>query len=60
MRKFYVAKCSKCHKLYDPAKYNDADWSHWMERMTRKAKLNAEQSAALTEYLRQTYRTPQS
>jgi len=50
-RKLYVAKCAKCHKLYDPAKYSDAEWSKWMGKMTKKAKLTPEQTALLATYV---------
>ena len=38
-RKLYVAKCAKCHKFYDPAKYSDEEWQIWMTKMSKKAKL---------------------
>jgi hypothetical protein len=50
-RRLYVAKCARCHKLYDPAKYTDADWQQWMDKMGRKAKLKPEQKALLTGYI---------
>src|SRR6266545_1851261 len=43
--KLYVAKCAKCHKFYDPAKYSEADWKMWMKKMSKKAKLKPEQEA---------------
>lgn len=57
LHKLYVRKCGRCHELYHPARYNDEDWDRWMEKMTRKARLSAAQSAALAEYLA-TLRTP--
>ena len=42
-QKLYVAKCAKCHKFYDPAKYSEADWQIWMTKMSKKAKLKPEQ-----------------
>jgi hypothetical protein len=50
-RKLYVAKCTKCHKLYDPAKYGDAEWNGWMVKMSKKAKLKTEQSELLARYI---------
>ena len=56
-RALYVNKCARCHKFYDPAKYNDADWNKWMRKMNRKAKLKPDQAALLTRYL-EVYRQP--
>ena len=58
-RKLYVAKCAKCHKMYDPAKYSDEEWQKWMTKMTRKSKLKPEQAEMLSRYIEETYRRPQ-
>jgi hypothetical protein len=50
-RKLYIAKCTRCHKLYDPKKYSDQKWSTWMEKMNKKAKLKPDQAALLSQYL---------
>jgi cytochrome c5 len=50
-RKLYLAKCARCHKFYDPAKYSDAEWHKWMEKMSTKAKLKPEQMELLSRYL---------
>ena len=50
-RKLYVAKCAKCHKLYDPVEYSDADWNWWMVKMSKKAKLKSAQNELLAGYL---------
>ncbi len=50
-QKLYINKCAKCHKFYDPAKYSDADWNVWMSKMSRKAKLKAEQEQLLSRYI---------
>ena len=55
-RKLYTAKCAKCHKLYDPAKYDDEQWRTWMTKMSKKAKLKPAQTELLSRYLA-TYRT---
>jgi mono/diheme cytochrome c family protein len=52
----YVAKCAKCHKLYDPANYSDQEWALWMKKMSRKARLKPEQEQALTQYINQSLR----
>ena len=55
-RKLYVAKCAKCHKFYDPAKYSDEDWQKWMGKMSRKAKLSEYQTEILSRYIEDTFR----
>ena len=55
-RKLYTAKCAKCHKFYDPAKYDDEAWRSWMTKMSKKAKLKPAQTDLLSRYL-ETYRT---
>ena len=50
-RKLYNAKCAKCHKFYDPAKYNDEEWRTWMRKMNKKAKLKEAQAELLGRYL---------
>lgn len=50
-RKLYIAKCAKCHKFYDPAKYDDARWQEWMGKMSKKAKLKPPQKDLLERYL---------
>ena len=58
-RKLYLVKCAKCHKLYDPGKYSDAEWRTWMGKMSKKAKLTPEQEQTLTQHIDETYRAPQ-
>ncbi|HEX4644853.1 MAG TPA: hypothetical protein VH598_04530 [Verrucomicrobiae bacterium] len=50
-KKLYVSKCAKCHKLYDPGKYSDAEWQSWMVKMARKARLKPDQRELLTRFL---------
>jgi cytochrome c553 len=50
-KKLYVAKCAKCHKFYDPAKYSETEWRKWMDKMSRKAKLKPDQKEILSKYL---------
>ena len=57
-RKLYQTKCAKCHKFYDPAKYDAPDWQRWMQKMGRKAKLKPEQSDLLSRYL-DSFRAPE-
>lgn len=53
-QKLYVAKCAKCHKLYEPGNYTDAEWQSWMAKMTRKARLKPDQAKLLTRFLDET------
>lgn len=50
-RRVYVAKCAKCHRFYEPMKYEAAEWTSWMEKMNRKSKLKEKQAALLNRYL---------
>jgi hypothetical protein len=50
-KKIYTGKCARCHRLYDPAKYDDQAWDAWMQKMKLKAKLNDNQSRQLSEYI---------
>jgi mono/diheme cytochrome c family protein len=59
-QKLYVAKCAKCHKFYDPAKYSEADWEMWMTKMSKKAKLKPAQEAELSRYISQNLRPPKN
>ena len=54
-RKLYTAKCARCHKFYDPARYSETEWHEWMDKMGRKAKLKSDQKELLSRYL-ETYR----
>jgi len=56
-RTLYVAKCAKCHKIYDRAKYSDEDWHKWMAKMSKKSKLTPEQSEMLSRYIDNTFRS---
>jgi mono/diheme cytochrome c family protein len=59
-QKLYVAKCAKCHKFYDPAKYSDADWEMWMTKMGKKAKLKPDQQEDVSRYIAENLRNPKS
>ena len=49
-RKIYIAKCAKCHELYNPKAYTDPEWADWMKKMGKKSKLKPEQSQLLVRY----------
>jgi mono/diheme cytochrome c family protein len=57
-RKLYLSKCAKCHKLYDPARYTDAQWELWMGKMTKKARLDDQQRRQLVNYIENNFRHP--
>lgn len=57
-KKLYQNRCAKCHRMYDPAKYSDAQWQSWMDKMAKKAKLQPEEKQKLLEYVEQTLRAP--
>jgi len=46
-----AAKCARCHKFYDPAHYNQAEWDKWLGKMSKKARLKPEQEELLSRYL---------
>jgi hypothetical protein len=48
--KIYIGKCAKCHELYDPKSYSDADWDMWMLKMKKKSRLKDEQYELLKSY----------
>jgi hypothetical protein len=48
--KLSLNKCVRCHQLYDPASYSDADWTAWMGKMSRKAHLKSDQTKLLSRY----------
>ncbi len=50
-RNIYVAKCAKCHRFYEPTNYAESAWQTWMEKMSKKSKLQGEQPSLLTRYL---------
>ena len=50
-RTLFVAKCTRCHKFHDPAKYDDKDWHKWFTKMSKKAKLESDQNELLSRYL---------
>ena len=49
-KKIYISKCSRCHEIYKPSAYRDAEWNQWMTKMIRKSRLKKEQAELLTRY----------
>lgn len=54
-----VAKCVRCHQLYNPAAYGDAQWRSWMTKMSKKAHLKLDQAELLSQYF-EAFRAPSS
>jgi len=50
-RKIYVTKCSNCHQLYSPNKYNSVEWQKNLNWMQRKAKITDDQKNLIFDYL---------
>ena len=50
-RKLYVKRCGGCHSLYEPGKYEPGVWPEKVEAMRERAKLAADDQAAITRYL---------
>jgi hypothetical protein len=49
-RRIYLNKCAKCHALYAPANYSQAEWSYWMKKMRVKARLSERQNELVEQY----------
>jgi hypothetical protein len=49
--RLYTAKCMRCHRSYDPTAYSNAEWETWMTKMSRKARLAAQERQLLWDYL---------
>ena len=50
-RQLYIAKCARCHKFHDPARYTNAEWKKWMTSMSKKSRLKPDQELLITRYL---------
>jgi hypothetical protein len=48
-RKLYVAKCARCHPLYNGSDYSQENWEGWLQKMVAKAKLTPKQQELLLE-----------
>jgi cytochrome c553 len=49
--KIYVTKCARCHKMYDPNKYDAGAWEMWMSKMKTKSRLKDDDYARLVAYV---------
>ena len=50
-RQLYRAKCSHCHSAVAPEKKSIYEWPHWLDKMTPKAKLSADERERIWRYL---------
>lgn len=50
--RLYRAKCTACHRAYEPGRRTASRWMAVLDRMAPKAKLTPEQRAALDGWLR--------
>src|SRR2546425_4413752 len=50
-RRLSETKCVKCHRFYNPADYGRSEWDLWMKKMSRKARLKADEERVLLPYL---------
>src|SRR2546423_6035762 len=57
-RQLYLARCAKCHKLYDPTKYSDTDWHGWMVKMAKRSKFSPLQQQEVSRYIDEVIRKP--
>lgn len=50
-RSRYVAKCSGCHGLYSPGRFDDAEWTRQMDWMATRVQLGREERRSILVYL---------
>jgi cytochrome c5 len=47
----YSNNCAKCHKLYEPKKFTQEEWTPILVRMGKKAHLDGTQMVSITNYI---------
>ncbi|KAF2516551.1 cytochrome c [Flavobacterium foetidum] len=50
-KNLYENSCAKCHKLYEPKKFDKEKWAPILVRMQKKAKLDDVKMASITNYI---------
>jgi cytochrome c5 len=50
-RKIYVKKCSSCHTLVLPEKFNQEQWKTWVDKMEQRSKLKEGEGKLILKYL---------
>jgi cytochrome c5 len=48
----FSVKCSKCHELFDPSKFNEAKWEKVIDWMGPRAKLEVQEKEAILAYVK--------
>ena len=51
-KEVFVTRCGRCHELPKPAQFTFNSWDGILTSMVPRAKLNAEQSAHITAYIK--------
>lgn len=47
----YENNCAKCHKLFEPKKFTQEEWTPILVRMGKKAHLDGVQMTSITNYI---------
>lgn len=47
----WASSCKKCHKLYEPESHDVMKWENILPRMSKRAKLDDEQSGKVRAYI---------
>ncbi|MFM2156265.1 MAG: hypothetical protein RL516_1014 [Bacteroidota bacterium] len=50
-KSLYESNCNKCHSLHNPGKYNEQQWTKYLDWMAPKAEITAEQKETIFAYL---------
>lgn len=50
-KSLYENSCARCHKLYEPKKFNQEEWKPILVSMQKKAKLDDVKMASITNYI---------
>jgi mono/diheme cytochrome c family protein len=50
-KELFTVNCGKCHKLFAPTAYTNEEWKPILARMQKKARLDDEQMAMISEYI---------
>lgn len=51
-RILYESSCNRCHALHMPSSYRPDEWTFYVRKYGRKARLTAEERDLVTAYLR--------
>ncbi len=56
-RALYERSCARCHALYMPRSFAAPEWSFYVKKYGRKARLTSDQKALVYDYLSQNARS---